>query len=61
MANDNNICRECGNPVLVQIQKNTGFCCVAHEKAFNEKKLSKPAKRAASKKRAAKAVRTVVE
>lgn len=26
MPADNSHCEVCGNPVLVQIQKNTGFC-----------------------------------
>ena len=56
------ICKNCEKEVRVQIQKNTGFCCVKCERAHTEKSLTKTQRKKAAKKAAAKrSVNAVVE
>jgi hypothetical protein len=33
-VNVHEFCKHCGQGVLVQIQKNTGFCCPKHEEEY---------------------------
>lgn len=59
---DKEKCLNDKKPVLVQIQKNTGFCSALCEDAYKLKQEAGTAFKKVAKKRAAKkAVRTVVE